>query len=371
MILHIVDDQKFIDDSYAYAIKANNKKHKFIVLSDNKDLTFINSTPIEVFKKKAVFESSFRNSLKEYEVVLLHGLEWYKLILIFLSSKKIKFAWIGYGTDYYRYVCKHPSDLLMPRTIEIQKYDKRPKFKILLKNYILQSWIVRSIINRIKYFSPVLNSEFDLIKQNNSWFKPQFLDFNYGSGIKKVQELLEKDTELGDNVLVGNSATYENNHLDIFEALEKIDFVDREITCPLSYGREEYRSEVIKKGREVFGNKFNEITAFLPYDEYVELLSNCSVVLMNHRRQQALGNIMLMLCMGAKVFLRNENPAYVFLKKEGYIVFSIQDIVDKEKLATPLSKTEKKINRELLRERYLDKNFLEKIKNYYDSVVKY
>ena len=44
---------------------------------------------------------------------------------------------------------------------------------------------------------------------------------------------------------------------------------------------------------------------------------------MNHKRQQALGNIIMLLWMGVKLYLNKENPVYTFLIKNRITVFSL------------------------------------------------
>ena len=53
---------------------------------------------------------------------------------------------------------------------------------------------------------------------------------------------------------------------------------------------------------------------------------------MNHYRQQAVGNILAMLWMGAKVFLDERNSFYHYLKRIEIHVFSIsEDLVPENK----------------------------------------
>ena len=53
---------------------------------------------------------------------------------------------------------------------------------------------------------------------------------------------------------------------------------------------------------------------------------------MNHVRQQAVGNIVIMLYLGAKIFLRQECPTYTYFRDQGAVVFSIQELEKKPEL---------------------------------------
>lgn len=55
-------------------------------------------------------------------------------------------------------------------------------------------------------------------------------------------------------------------------------------------------------------------------------LQSCGFVVMNHVRQQGLGTVVQMMYLGAKVFLREESPAYLFLKSRGAHVFAVQEL---------------------------------------------
>lgn len=58
------------------------------------------------------------------------------------------------------------------------------------------------------------------------------------------------------------------------------------------------------------------------------MVLSCGNVIMNHVRQQAVGNIILMLYLGAKIYLRKENPIYSFLKENNFTVYLVEDILN-------------------------------------------
>ena len=51
----------------------------------------------------------------------------------------------------------------------------------------------------------------------------------------------------------------------------------------------------------------------------------------------AFGNINIMLFSGAKVFLSEKNPIYIFYKKRGAFIFSFQKELTLEAINTPLA----------------------------------
>ena len=109
----------------------------------------------------------------------------------------------------------------------------------------------------------------------------------------------------GPDVLVGNSATASNNHADAFALLAGCTGGAR-VVVPLSYGNADYGAQVAALGARLFGDRFDALREWMPIDAYNERIRNCGFVVMNHRRQQAVGNIGAALFKGATVYLRRE-----------------------------------------------------------------
>ena len=63
----------------------------------------------------------------------------------------------------------------------------------------------------------------------------------------------------------------------------------------------------------------------MPLSDYTKLMQTCKVVIMNHYRQQAVGNIISAVYLGAKVFLNKENSAYLYLKGLGCPIYEITE----------------------------------------------
>lgn len=123
-------------------------------------------------------------------------------------------------------------------------------------------------------------------------------------------------------IQIGNSADPSNNHIEIFDKLRAYKNENIEIICPLSYGNLQYRNEVIKKGNEIFGDKFNPIMDFLPLEEYLLQLSKIDIAIFNHKRQQAIGNITSLLGFGKKVYIRDDITTWNFCADHELTVFN-------------------------------------------------
>lgn len=127
-------------------------------------------------------------------------------------------------------------------------------------------------------------------------------------------------------IVIGNSATQENCHKEILDKLAHLSNEEIAIYCPLSYGDEQYRDEVISYGRDRFGEKFHPITQWMELSEYICFLASCHVGIFNNDRQQAMGNISKMLRLGRKVYLRTNTSMYENYIEKGFIIHDVNEL---------------------------------------------
>jgi hypothetical protein len=304
----------------------------------------------------------------------------FKLQLLARTTDVIRFVWIGYGGDYYDLITHgNFSALLKPKTKLL--FDQKMKS--------MRSWIldrakqfvkkaalgyvninaIEVINNKILYFSPVIYEEYELVKKSIPDFRPQYISWNIGILEDDfIKDIKEKVVSEG-NILLGNSATYENNHLEAIDLIKNLKLDGRKIITPLSYGDGGtfYRETIMSYGKFYFGQKFVPVVDYLPPKQYIELIVSCSVCIMCHLRQQATGNIYTMLYIGAKVFLDMKNPLYRFFKKLGVSIFALEDL--RVEMDTKLTMAEIEKNREILRKNWSREAIYDKTKNLIDTVM--
>lgn len=154
--------------------------------------------------------------------------------------------------------------------------------------------------------------------------KAQYIPILYPIPVNLVnlQNLKKTANRVGKNILIGNSADPSNNHMEMLELLSDFSKEDMSIYCPLSYyGDKVYIELVIQKGQELFGNKFVPLTRMITTQEYAEFLNDMDIAIMNHHRQQGLGNIMPLLYLGKKVYIRSDISTFPFLTKAECVIF--------------------------------------------------
>lgn len=365
-ILHLCTDEKFIDRAINVFELAYPKQNILCVYNKGEDIIHI--------KKKVDFKAGFKESLLgidfnkvgHVDVLIVHSLRDFWFRTIEKLHGKIPVVWLGWGYDYY--------DLIGGRNMWLLKntllFDRgvNESVKQAIKQKILYPKIRRlRVIERIGFFSPVIPDEYDILKKIRNWHSfPKQVDWNYGAAEKDlscyVSEIAEDNSEKK-NVLVGNSATSTNNHLEIFDVLKNIDIREGRLIIPLNYGDMEYGRKIQKVATDILGERADILMDFMPIEEYMNKISSCGFVIMNHVRQQGVGNIISMIYMGAKVFLREENPTFNFLKRNGVTIFSVQDLEkDNQLLLSPLNQSDINSNRTIIDNIWSSTVLLEKTK---------
>ncbi len=270
--------------------------------------------------------------LQEYDLVVIHALTPHWLNMIRSAPAHVKFLWLGWGYDYMEFLFDKQDDLLLPQSRALkQACHSTPtiiqRIKASVKR-ILGSDDKVPAIARVAAFNTVLESEYaQIVSSGRLPVVPPYVSWNYGT----LEDTIIKDCAglrvTGDNILLGNSADLRNNFLEAFDLLARVeDLGGRKVISPMSYAQDSSLRDIIAAGQERLGNHYVPLTDFLPLSSYIDTVQSCGFVVMNHVRQQGLGTIVQMMHMGARVFLREENPCYSFFKNEGAVINSIQQL---------------------------------------------
>lgn len=371
MILHIMPDEKFID----YAIELfefhePNNNH-YVILHYNKDkkLKYVKSKKVEILLGHEILNDKFLKTIHKYEFIVIHQMTASKMRFLQKIPKDIKTVWLGWGGDFYDLIVGGEKNLYLEKTRLLWKKNDSFFRKILTKiakNLIYNQVQLRTAaIQRVDFFGPILSNEYDLLKKKIPGFKAKFVPFSYAELSENKFKGVENLTAHGHNILLGNSSSYTNNHKEAIDLLAHINFQEGKIITPLSYRDPLYRESIILYGYEMLGDKFLPLTEFMPLEEYNKVISTCSIVIMNHLRQQGTENINTTMYLGAKIFLNPQNPVYSFFKNKNAHIFSIDELKTKGTLAfEPLTKLQIDDNRNILREEYSPEAVETKMKDF-------
>lgn len=203
-----------------------------------------------------------------------------------------------------------------------------------------------------------LPNELEQIKASLG-IKPEWLNFSYYTIEDFQSDQCEKFIKR-DQLILGNSATASNNHLEALSVLKNLKYKGK-IICPLNYGDNTYRESIEISANKIFPTTFTSLTDYLPLALYNKQIAESSVMIMNHYRQQGLGNIITALWYGTRVFISARSPVLSYFRKIGCIIHSIEDDLYSSEQLKPLTESEKQTNRAILSDAYARETFISSI----------
>lgn len=371
-IAHFVQDQKFVDAAWKIFELANPGGNTFFIES-KKEVKYVKIASLTFIQKSAPFDNVFINKLTDFDIVVLHSFTDFGKSVVKRLKKNTSYSpkvlWIGMGFDYMDLLYSNRVDLLTSNSffVNYRFCDKCYSLKNYLKNVFNG---VRAYKN-IDFFSPVLESEFRLVKKNHPNFLPKYVSWNYPDTLDLIEDQFNKVVS-GNNILLGNSATLTNNHLEIIDMISsRQDFLSGgKLVCPLSYGEKGYAKFISKYGNEKLSGGFYPLINFMPYGDYISLISSCSVVIMNHIRQQGAGNVIAMIFLGATVYLNEKNPLYNYFLSLGVVLFSIQDLKKNPNMRTiRLSDEQILNNKKIIKSTYGKEAMVKRTENLINHVL--
>ncbi|MGD0583681.1 MAG: TDP-N-acetylfucosamine:lipid II N-acetylfucosaminyltransferase [Bacteroidales bacterium] len=212
-------------------------------------------------------------------------------------------------------------------------------------------YLRRRIIRRIPLIASFIPGDFEIVRKVY-YSKAAYLQSAYPIPVDFMARELKDETDTDKKVtrvLVGNSGNESNNHIEIFKFLDFLKKAEVKMICPLSYsGNNEYINLVAAEGRKIFAEKFEPLMTILNTDDYLDLLAGIDIAVMNHERQQGLGNILPLMYFGKKVYLRSETTTYRFFKDLGCVIFDIESVKSQENSFLTINSSELNKNRKIV-----------------------
>lgn len=344
-ILHIFNDQKkFSKDFFDFLMKNDFdlSTHSLFHYGKNDNyydkfnMPYLFGSLFSPWKHIRLLALMFGN-----QKIIVHSLAspWLLFYLYLFPSLNQKVYWAIWGKDLYYY------KLLKKKHFYHETYE------------FFRKKVFRNIGNTIVY----VKGDYELAQK---WYgvKARNIDcFMYPSNLYKEYDIKEKK-HTGINIQIGNSAETTNNHFEILEKL--LEFKDNNINiyAPLSYGNKAYAKEVMRKGEEMFGNKFIPLTTFMPYEKYLEFLGNIDIVIFGHKRQQALGNSIILLGLGKKVYMRNDITPWQFFADISVKVYNSENIN-----LNLLDKSTKEKNIKCIKRYFSEKRLVKQLKKLFED----
>jgi len=384
--IHIFDDEKFVNHAIKIFETLKHKKSEYYVIRDKEDLTYNHVTSPFVKQLALNSESDFKlitNSINNNEckkVVLIHALSLRKQKLIKGLNSDVLLVWFIWGYDLYNSWKPLKYKIYNKQTFQfvfksfslkskiINRVFFKYNFYLILKNKSkIYNGLYYNMVNKIDLSAPVLPTEMKYLNTINK--KLKYVPFTYGNLELFLGNLLSKKVTNEKNILVGNSSTPTNNHVEVFLKLSKLDLGNRKIIVPLSYGdKGSYLDFVMRQGEKLLGKNFYPILDYMPLEKYNKIILSCGIAIFNHIRQQAVGNIIVMTYFGARVFFNKDGVAYDYYKSEGLNINTLDEL-NSLNLNTALSNKDKKMNIEKMEALYSQQAVENKVKKLYKIIL--
>ncbi len=322
-IVHIIKRDKFTEGYINFMKYDMDSYEHYFITRKGDEMNLINEAHVYYTRedKEILSDKKLRELLKSCDQIVISGFFYYYKVCCLFPNALMKKTYIQFwGGDFYRF--RRKSLKLRIEKVMVRNCIKRCRCVLVLieEDYKKMTEIFGC---KIRYLiAPMVNCSKDEI---------DYTLFRKESSNSTIR------------ILIGNSADPENAHMDAFEMLQHISNENIEIICPLSYGKDAYREEVIEAGKRIFGDKFTPVTGYMSKSDYVAYLSECTVGVFNSNRQHALGNIRILSMLGKKVYLRKGTAMWDYFLREGARYEDIQELtkssiydimrIDKEKIA--------------------------------------
>lgn len=314
MILHIFNKQEKFSIQFIDFLLDNNFE-----LENQHFFHYGKSSGYFEGKNANVLFSGFANPLKHIKLyklmkkadkVVIHSLASPFLLLLLMMKFKVtkKFYWIIWGKDLYFKQCVNMKNPI---------------------NKIYEFFRKKSLKN-IKHIATNIRADYELACEwyglNADLVYIEGTAYPYNSNEAMIEPKFKE--KLG-KILLGNSASVSNNHMEALEILKKNDDGKMTITAPLSYGsNDKYVAKVVLKGKELFGDRFIPLIDFMPLDKYNEILCNIDIAFFFHNRQEAFCNTLTLLGNGKKVYMRTESTVWDYFKEKKIVVHNSNEVDD-------------------------------------------
>lgn len=352
--IHLLQDEKFVDNSINMFEKYYPNQNFFIVDKDEGESRFVtpkdnvlflpfnHSDCLKIIQKKCLL--NVRNQTINVLVHFLTRDAACCALALKDSLLKVKLYWIFYGADLYTYLEKNGKYQLYDYKVAGQKNLLKDYLRIFLGRYKF----VKDFCKSLNYFCFWNYYDYKLLCRHVNT-KAEFKLFYYVNTGKTI--FYDSVPQEEPTILVNHSASYSGNHLTVIEKLKSLSLENLKLIFPLSYGPEKHITLIKNKAATLFPNKCVFLEDYMPIDTYYKTISICQCAIMGHRRQEAGGNISFLLRNGKKVFLREDNTLLQYYRDLGCFVYSFEKDLNSKDDLRPLTKEQQEINRNVMLKR--------------------
>jgi len=236
-----------------------------------------------------------RSSIKK---LIINGLYSKDLIESLYNNKSVlkKAYWFVMGNDLHR-----------RDAIEKNDFNFKEQRKCFIQN-------LGGVISFMKPEIDIINKVYET---KCKWVQGFWLPSNLA--INNINVDLKQEI----SVIIGNSGNQDCKHVEILKDLVTHINNITYIYCPLGYGGvADYRKNVIKVGKELFGDKFIFSEAFDSPEEYAAKLAQSKRLIMLYKlNPKGFGSTVQALSLGVTLYMDKDSIIYQTMKNLGFIIF--------------------------------------------------
>jgi len=299
----------------------DHEGHSIIVLSDRYTDTEGND----------ITRSVLLDKISNCETLFIHFMDIEKTRLLNQVTKPPKVVWFMWGGDGY-HLGKFYNDFLLPKTKALKwklgfKQFRKGGWKDLgkmllgsMSDYIYPNNEVLKAIRKADFIVPVIPQDYELLTSRYD-LNAQLFHLNYvNDAFVTHPEVHESQSK---NILLGNSAHYSNNHIEVIDKLAAENLEDRQVIIPISYGDKVYGRYIKNYAHDLLGDNVRVLDSYLPLDEYRALIDSCDTVIMNQCRQQAVGNLIIALWFEKTIYLNKSSGLFDYMMDNNFHILDI------------------------------------------------
>lgn len=312
-----------------------NILHSFPIKEDKFKLPCSLLFNLDNISNTYVDELSLTINFNQFDIIVLHSLRQKDCLFLLKNQLSIPVIWFFWGGEFFNDGKFYNTFLLKKTSLIRRKLFFQLGFvkgvRQIIKEFM--PWLIDltranscklATLKKIDFVVTVVPGDYCLLKTKYSLYSKHF-HLNYGNPLVE-SDLLNNVN--GRNILLGNSSSYTNNHFDAIDDLARIDLQDRKVIIPLSYGDNLLADYIADYALSKLGeDRVIILKEFMSFSDYNDLLLSCDVVIMNHMRQQAVGNMVQSLLNGSHLYLRSESTVYQYLKDCGFQISEFNDVI--------------------------------------------
>lgn len=319
--VHLMYNEKFNKPFVDFLNKHFDEKEHLILCKRSFEYPFPDASNVIEMIDYVGLDFSHAN----IEKIICHSLFDIELVDLFYNNRELlnKSYWFMWGGDLYGAKRDEKNDF-------VRKHFKG-YHSDLDKEYALQTYGMEGKFYRSFYIFPLSREMLD-------------------NTVKKQTDCV--------TIQINNSS--DKSTLEMLDILAKFKHENIKIRTILSYSLTQYNEQIIAKGREIFGDKFEFLNKYLAPQEYAQHLAQNDILVLNQGHQEGFGNTIASLYLGVKVFIRRESSVYGYLNNDGCHIYDSMNIVNlsfDEFISNPYSSANKKETRE----KYYNEDYLAKL----------